>query len=126
MPTTSLPSLSSLQRTHDHYVQSFVLRSTRPDIHYRFGLLSSLATAKLKKIPTSSSGSTAHNMFVVLESRVHETNVINLGWEEMSTNWVGFWGGLKNPEKGVILGGSKKGSKKGSKTPLFGTPKSGK
>src|SRR3954470_17861228 len=41
----------------------------------------------------------------------------------------GFWGVLKTPILGSKRGskkGSKRGSKKGQKTPLFGTPKSGK
>jgi hypothetical protein len=95
--------------------------ATRPNIHYRFGLLSSLATAKLRKIPTASSGSSAHNMFVVLESRVHETNVINVGWEPKCQNCGLGTGVLKTPKKGSKKG-VKKGVKKGSKNPPFWDP----
>src|SRR4051812_1695973 len=60
--------------------------TTVSDCNLPWQLLSS------ETFPTASSGITAHKMFGVLESRVHETNVINVGWVEMSKIWVGFWG----------------------------------
>ena len=104
------------------YIHAYVLRSSRASIRCHFGLLSSLATAKLRKIPTASSGSSAHKMFGVSKSRVHETNVINVGWEPKCQNCGLGTGVLKTPKKGSFWG-VKKGVKKGVKNPLFGTPK---
>ena len=55
-----------------------------------------------------------------LKSRVHETNVINVGWEPKCQNCGLGTGVLKTPKKGVKKGGQKGGQNRGQKPPLLG------
>src|SRR4051794_4648289 len=91
LATTNPPTILSHTPTIISYTlrKSFVLRSNPSRHSLPFRIVIFLGNCKLKKIPTASSGITAHTSSWFSKSRVHETNVINVGWEEMLSNgWV--------------------------------------